>query len=70
MAEFETGQPGVRQIQTYIKDQQPVEVKLLTGDVMVGKVRWQDANCLYLYDVEPEAVSMIVWRHAIAYVKA
>lgn len=66
MAEFETGLPSVRQIQSFIKEGQTVEVKLLTGDLLLGTLRWQDQNCVCLsQDEQP----VIVWRHAIAYLK-
>ncbi|MGL5807451.1 MAG: Hfq-related RNA-binding protein [Xenococcaceae cyanobacterium] len=42
MSEFNTGLPSVRQIQTLIKDQQEFELKLITDDIIVGKVIWQD----------------------------
>lgn len=67
MAELETGLPSVRQIQGFIKEGQEVEIKLLTQDVLTGQLRWQDTNCLCLNN--SEGLPVIVWRHAIAYIK-
>ncbi|HEY9725481.1 MAG TPA: RNA-binding protein hfq [Chroococcales cyanobacterium] len=67
MAEFETGLPSVRQVQTFIREEKDVEVKLLTQDLVTGKLTWQDQNCLCL--ITPDDQPMIIWRHAIAYLK-
>ncbi|PSN20378.1 RNA-binding protein hfq [filamentous cyanobacterium CCP5] len=64
--EFEPGLPSARQIQTLIRSQQSVEVKLMTGDVLQGQIRWQDPNCIKL---QAEGSDIQVWNHAIAYVK-
>lgn len=67
MSDFDTGLPSVRQVQTYIKDKQAVEIKLLTNDIVVGTVFWQDQNCLCLRDEQDQ--QLLVWRGAIAYLK-
>ncbi len=67
MAEFETGLPSVRQIQGFIKEGNEVELKLLTGDVLIGQLRWQDQQCICL--IPDDGLPMIVWRQAIAYIK-
>lgn len=67
MAEFDTGLPSVRQIQGFIKEGKEVEIKLLTQDVLSGYLRWQDQQCVCISD--PDGVPMIIWRHAIAYMK-
>lgn len=67
MAEFETGIPSVRQIQAFIKDGTEVELKLLTGESLVGNLKWQDQHCICL--VPPGEESILIWRHAIAYMK-
>lgn len=67
-SEFDSALPSIRQIQTTIKQANTVELKLLTGDVLIGKIGWQDQNCLSLIDASNQ--SIIVWRHAIAYLKA
>jgi host factor-I protein len=67
MAELETGLPSVRQIQSLIKQGQEVEIKLLTQDLLIGQLRWQDPNCVCL--IAQDGLPMIIWRHAIAYIK-
>ncbi len=68
MSEFETGLPSVRQIQTYIKDKQEVELKLITNDLLVGKIFWQDQHCLCLLDHHDKQIT--IWRQAIVFLKA
>ncbi|NEP58260.1 MAG: RNA-binding protein hfq [Symploca sp. SIO2G7] len=67
MTELQTGLPSVRQIQSLIREGQEVELKLLTGDLLNGKLRWQDQHCLCLSTKEEQQI--IVWLQAIAYVK-
>ena len=65
--ELETGLPSVRQLQMLIRDKQEVEIKLLTNDVIIGRVQWQDVYCICIGDSENQ--SILVWRPAIAYLK-
>jgi host factor-I protein len=67
MSEFETGLPSIRQIQGLIKDRQQVELKLLTQDLLMGTLLWQDQNCVCLMTQDEQ--SLIIWRQAIAYIK-
>jgi host factor-I protein len=67
MSEFNTGLPSIRQVQQFVQKQQEVEVKVVTGDLLVGKIRWQDANCLCLVDHYEQLT--LVWRQALIYVK-
>lgn len=67
MTEFDTALPGVRQIQTYIKEKQEVELKLVTDDLVVGKITWQDDDCLCLMDHYNQQT--IIWRQALVYLK-
>lgn len=67
MNEVETGLPNFRQVQGFIKENQAIEVKLLTGDLLSGTVFWQDLHCICLRDESEQLVT--VWRHAIAYLK-
>jgi len=64
--DFETGLPSIRQVQMMIRDQQGVEVKLTTGDVFSGNVRWQDQNAIC---VESDGQTLMMMRGAIAYIK-
>ena len=68
MTEFDTGLPSVKQVQGYIKDKQEVELKLMTDDLMVGKIIWQDPQCLCLLDHYDQ--SALIWRQAIVFIKA
>lgn len=65
--ELETGLPSVRQIQNLIRDAAEVELKLVTGDLLAGKIHWQDTNCIALVDQYDQPT--IVWRQAIVYLK-
>jgi host factor-I protein len=67
MSEFETGLPSVRLIQSYIKDKQQVEIKLMTGDLLVGRIFWQDHSCVCLLDASEQQI--LISRPAIAYIK-
>ena len=67
MADFETGLPSTRQVQNAIRDKKDVELKLLTDDLIVGKVSWQDQDCICIVDHYDQPT--IVWRHAIAFLK-
>jgi host factor-I protein len=67
LKEFDTSLPSIRQVQNLIKDTGVVEIKLLTGDVLTGKVIWQDIQCLMLVDDSGQKVT--IWKQAIAYLK-
>lgn len=68
MSELNTALPSIRQIQSFIKDKQTVTIKLLTNEVLDGIILWQDQNCLCLVDETEQ--STLVWRQALAYVRA
>ncbi len=67
MTEFDTGLPSVKLIQGYVKDQQEVEVKLVTDDLIVGKIIWQDNQCVCVKDHYEQAT--LIWRQAIVFVR-
>ncbi len=67
MTEFDTGLPSTRMVQNLIKEEKDVEIKLLSDDLVVGRVLWQDQNCLCLVDHYDH--STLVWRQSIAYLK-
>jgi host factor-I protein len=67
MSDFNTGLPSIRQIQSSIKDKREVEFKLVTNDLLVGKILWQDSNCICLVDENEQQI--LIWRRAIAYLK-
>ena len=66
-SEFDTALPSIVQVQTLIKQATIVELKLLSGDLLTGKVGWQDQNCICILNQNNQPT--IVWRHAIAYLK-
>lgn len=66
-SELETGLPSVRQLQTLIREEKEVELKLATNDLLAGKIRWQDQYCVCLVDQYDQPT--IVWRQAIVYLK-
>lgn len=65
--EFDTNLPSIRQIQKLIKEATIVELKLLSGDLVTGKIIWQDRNCLCLLGGNNQQLT--VWLQAIAYLK-
>lgn len=67
MAEFNTGLPSIRQVQNLIKDKKQVEIKVTTADLLTGQIRWQDENCVCVFDQQDQPT--IIWRHAIVYIK-
>lgn len=73
-SELETNLPSIRLLQEYIrvneeegKEKTKVEIKLLSDDLLVGKLLWQDPHCICMQDDHNQTT--IVWRHAIAYLK-
>lgn len=67
MSEFDTALPGVKQVQSYIKNEQEVELKLITDDLVVGKIIWQDADALCIIDHYNQQT--LVWRQALVFLK-
>ncbi len=65
--EFATGLPSVRQVQSLIRDKATVEVKLITGDLMSGRVIWQDPQCICL-ETDDQCKHQI-WKQAIGFLK-
>lgn len=67
LTEFDTTLPSIRQVQNLIKQTTPVELKLLTSDVLTGKVLWQDPQCICIADENSQQTT--IWKQAIAYIK-
>ena len=67
MTDFDTGLPSIRQIQKYIKDQSKIAIKLTTDETLVGKILWQDSQCLCLCDESEQ--SILIWRPTLVYIK-
>ncbi|MGF1495178.1 MAG: RNA chaperone Hfq [Microcoleaceae cyanobacterium] len=66
MSEFDVSLPSVRQVQAWIKEKHPVEIKLVNGDVLLGSILWQDQNCICL---DSQGQKTMAYRQAIAYVQ-
>lgn len=66
-SEFDPALPSIRQVQTLIKNAVVVELKLVTSELLIGKLAWQDQNCICLMDENDQPTT--VWRQAIAYLK-
>ncbi|MBR8836130.1 MAG: RNA chaperone Hfq [Stigonema ocellatum SAG 48.90 = DSM 106950] len=65
--EFDISLPSIRYVQNLIKKATPTELKLLTGEIVTGKIIWQDQYCVCLVDENTQQIT--VWKQAIAYVK-
>ena len=50
-----------------IKEKLTVEFRLMTGDLITGRIFWQDHNCICIFDGNNEQI--MVWKQAIAYMK-
>ncbi len=66
-SDFDIASPSIKQVQTLIKDGKAVEVKLLSGDLLTGKLLWQDQTCMCLMDTSEQSIT--IWRQAIAFIK-
>ncbi len=64
---LQTGSPSFRQLQNLIQEKTEVELKLITNDLLVGKIRWQDDVCLCLMDHYDQPT--IVWKQSVAFLK-
>jgi host factor-I protein len=67
MTELDVNLPSIRQTQGLIKDKIEVSLKLLTGDLLVGRIVWQDPDCLFFTDAEDRKT--LIYRRAIAYIQ-
>jgi host factor-I protein len=64
--ELETGLPSVRYVQNLIKDAKEVELQLLTGEKLSGKVLWQDQYAICFGDPSAQILIRLL---AIAYIR-
>ena len=67
ITELDTSLPSVKQVQNSIKEAKPIELKLVTGDVLAGKILWQDQHCVLL--ASENTGKTMVWKQSIAYMK-
>ncbi|AFY74504.1 hypothetical protein Syn7502_02533 [Synechococcus sp. PCC 7502] len=78
MPELDITLPSIRHVHQIIRSQQKspdgsqtVEVKLLTGDVIVGTLKWIDQQCICVDGAQAgRSHNMLIWQHAIAYIKS
>lgn len=70
MSVFDPGLPSLRQIESYIKDKDKfkVEIALINNEKFIGKVLWQDPNCICLIEENTEK-KILIWLQGIAYIK-
>jgi len=64
--ELDTKIPSTKLLQGALREKQAVELKLVTGDIFNGTLRWQDPQCLC---IDADGQATVVWRSAIAYLK-
>jgi host factor-I protein len=64
---LDTSLPSIRQVQNLIQQAVTIEIKLLTGDILIGTIIWQDSQCMCLMNENSQ--QMTVWKQAIAYIK-
>jgi host factor-I protein len=67
MSELDVNLPSTRQIQGSIKDKIQVSIKLVTGDVFVGRIIWQDPDCLFFSDTTERKT--LIYRRAIVHIQ-
>ena len=67
MSEFDPGLPSIRYVQSAIKEKKEVELKSIAGDLLIGKILWQDINCICLLAQDEQQI--LLWRQAIVYLK-
>jgi host factor-I protein len=65
--QFDPSLPSIKQVQSLIKEAAAVELKLLTGDILTGRVLWQDTQCISIADENSQQIT--IWKQAIAYMK-
>lgn len=68
MSVFDTGLPSLRQIQSFIKNKQKVEIGLNINKTLKGQILWQDPNCICLNE-ENKTEKTLIWLQSIVYLK-
>ncbi|MFN3925816.1 MAG: Hfq-related RNA-binding protein [Pseudanabaenaceae cyanobacterium] len=66
LGNLNTSLPSTRRFHRFIREKTEVHFKLLTGEEFSGTVLWLDEHCIAIAQGE---TTMIVWFHAIAYIK-
>ncbi|MEY3749894.1 MAG: hypothetical protein RLZZ11_1378 [Cyanobacteriota bacterium] len=68
-AQFDTSQPGIRQLQSWIRSRTNLVVQLMEGTSVTGVPRWVDGEYLALEPAGAEEL-VLVSRQAIALIRA
>ena len=68
-AQFDTSQPGIRQLQSWIRSRSNLAVQLLDGTNLTGIPRWVDADFVALEPAHGGEL-VLVNRQAIALLRA
>jgi len=64
---LDTSVPSTRALQKLIAEKQSLEIKVVTGDLLVGKLLWQDPEVLCL-GLEGEQ-RILLWRANVVFIK-
>ena len=67
--DLDTSQPGVRQIQSWIRNRANVVVQLLDGTAITGTPRWIDVNFLAIQQEFGDEV-VLINRDAVGLIRA
>ena len=67
LTEFDTSLPSIKQIQKLIQEKSSIELKLITGDVIMGTLLWQDLQCFCIMSEDSQKTT--IWKQAIAFLK-
>ena len=62
--DLDTSQPGVRQIQAWIRSESPLSLQLSNGSSLSGRPLWIDA-CFLALEPETGAAAVLINRDAI-----
>jgi host factor-I protein len=68
ITDFDTSLPSIRQVQNLIKQAAALDFKLVTGDLIKGRILWQDPDCICVVDENSQQIT--IWKSAIAYFKS
>jgi host factor-I protein len=75
MNEINITLPSIRHIHALISNREApnkeVEIKLMSGDDIKGKLKWVDNHCICVEGAQSgNSHTMLIWHHAIAYIKS
>lgn len=68
MSEFNINLPSVRLLQEHLRTKQVLEVKMMNGDLITGKLLWQDPNGFFFETNEGSKV--FLWLHGVASIRS